>query len=67
MFCFRYSGVAEQFCEDVGVLDGLAGAGALVGGRGVGGVAEDGDAGFGEGGDGGMFEDGPLGAVGHVL
>jgi hypothetical protein len=59
--------VGEELGKDVRVFDGLACSSALVGGRGVGGVAEDGDAGAAERGDRGLLEDGPLGWVGHVL
>jgi hypothetical protein len=38
----RYAGIAQWLREDVSIIDRLAGAGSLVLGGGVGGVAEDG-------------------------
>ena len=57
-------GVGEKVFEDEGVLERLAGALALPGGGGVGGVAEEGDAAFCEGGGDGVVEDGPFGEFG---
>ena len=54
---------AEEGGEHEGVLDGLAGALALVGGRGVGGVAHHGDVADGIGGGGEVVAHGPGGQV----
>ena len=47
---WRGGGVGEKVREDEGVFEGLACALALIGGGGVGGIAEQGDAALGEGG-----------------